>query len=72
MIKGTSHSAVQSGETPVTVARRELLNCPPLLPDYMRGVDRADQMIGLDVGQGSGEGSHINECAVLNSYVLDS
>ena len=57
------------------------VECPPLLPDYqkyMRGVDKGDQMIGLyNVGRRSKKWwrrlfSHVIECAILNSYILES
>ena len=54
--------------------------CPPLLPDYqqyMRGVDRGDQLIGYyNIGRRSKKWwkkvfSYIIECALLNAYLLE-
>ena len=54
--------------------------CPPLLPDYqqyMRGVDRGDQMIGCyNIGRRSKKWwkrvfSHLIECALLNAFILE-
>lgn len=82
----TLHVA-EASAGPTTVLRhqqdgsRVAVECPPLLPDYqqyMRGVDRGDQLIGLyNVGRRSKKWwkrlfSHIIECAILNAYILDS
>ena len=57
------------------------VTCPPLLPDYqqyMRGVDRGDQLIGYyNVGRRSTKWwkrcfSHLIECSLLNAHILDS
>ena len=57
------------------------VKCPPLLLDYqqfMRGVDRGDQMICLyNLGRRSKKWwkrlfSYIIECSILNAYVLQS
>jgi len=54
--------------------------CPPLLPDYqqyMRGVDRGDQLIGCyNIGRRSKKWwkkifSYIIECSLLNAYILE-
>ena len=54
--------------------------CPPLLPDYqqyMRGVDRGDQLIGCyNLGRRSKKWwkrvfSYIIECSLLNAYILE-
>ena len=54
--------------------------CPPLLPDYqqyMRGVDRGDQLVTYyNLSRRSKKWwkqcfSHLVECSLLNSYVLD-
>ena len=80
----TMHSAESS--TPVTVKRtnqdgsRNDVPCPPLLPDYqqyMRGVDRGDQLIGCyNVGRRSKKWwkrvfAHTLECSILNAYILE-
>jgi hypothetical protein len=80
----TMHRASLS--TPCTVKRktvtgdREDVVCPPLLPDYqefMRGVDRGDQLIGYyNVGRRSVKWwkrvfSYLIETSILNAYVLD-
>ena len=80
----TLHTAESS--TLVTVKRtsqdgsRNDVPCPPLLPDYqqyMRGVDRGDQLIGgYDVGRHSKKWwkrvfAHILECCMLNAYILE-
>ena len=69
-----------------TVRRKNLdgsstdVPCPPLLPDYqqyMRGVDRGDQLIGCyNVGRRSKKWwkrvfAHLIECALLNAYILE-
>ena len=54
--------------------------CPPLLPNYqqyMRGVDRGDQLIGCyNIGRRSKKWwkrvfAHLIECALLNAYILE-
>ncbi|XP_065891659.1 piggyBac transposable element-derived protein 4-like [Dysidea avara] len=54
--------------------------CPPLLPDYqqyMRGVDRGDQLIGCyNIGRRSKKWwkiifSYIIECSLVNAYILE-
>ena len=54
--------------------------CPPLLPDYqqyMRGVDRGDQLVGYyNIGRRSKKWwkkvfSYMIECALLNAYLLE-
>ena len=80
----TIHKAQAYEQT--TVKRRQAdgtqidVNCPPLLPDYqqfMRGVDKSDQMISCyNVGRRSKKWwkrgfSHIVECSILNAYILD-
>ena len=51
------------------------IQCPPLLPDYqqfMRGVDRGDQLLQHRETLQEMVFSHVIECSVLNSYVLES
>ena len=70
---------------PCTIRRRNQdgsrldVPCPPLLPDYqqyMRGVDRGDQLVGFyNVGRRSRKWwkrcfSYLLECSLLNAYVL--
>ena len=70
---------------PCTICRRNQdgsrldVPCPPLLPDYqqyMRGVDRGDQLVGFyNVGRRSRKWwkrcfSYLLECSLLNAYVL--
>lgn len=72
--------------TPTFVDRRNqdgsktAVSCPPLLPDYqqyMRGVDRGDQLIGFyNVGRRSKKWwkrifAYIIECSLLNAYILE-
>jgi len=72
---------------PCTIRRRNQdgsrvdVPCPPLLPDYqqyMRGVDRGDQLVGFyNVGRRSRKWwkrcfSYLLECSLLNAYVLHS
>ena len=69
--------------TPTTVkldGTQDEITCPPLLPDYqqyMRGVDRGDQMIGCyNVGRRSRKWwkrvwSHVIECCALNAHILE-
>ena len=54
--------------------------CPPLLPDYqqyMRGVDRGDQLISCyNIGRRSKKWwkrvfSYIIECLLLHAYILE-
>ena len=56
------------------------ITCPPLLPDYqqyMRGVDRGDQLIGFyNIGRRSTKWwklifAYIIECSLLNAYILE-
>ena len=83
----TLHRAEMAADDPVTLKRRQAdgtridVECPPLLPDcqaFMRGVDRSDQMICFyNIGKRSKKWwkwvfSHIVECAILNTYILDS
>ena len=58
---------------------REAVTCPPLLPDYqafMRGVDRADQLIGYyNIGRRSKKWwkrvfGYVIEVAALNAYII--
>lgn len=72
--------------TPTLVDRRNpdgsktAVSCPPLLPDYqqyMRGVDRGDQLIGFyNIGRRSKKWwkrifAYIVECSLLNTYILE-
>ena len=74
-----------TSSSPVTVQRREKdgslrnVECPPLLPDYqayMRGIDRADQLMGYyNVGRRSKKWwkrvfAYLLEVSILNAYVL--
>ena len=82
----TFHRAEASGSQQPFVKRRkfdgtqENVVCPPLLPDYqeyMRGVDRGDQLhTYYNIGRRSTKWwkrifFYIVECAILNAYVLD-
>ena len=72
-------------EAPGVTVRRQNLDgtatdvpCPPLLPDYqqyMRGVDRGDQLIGCyNIGQRSKKWWNkifIIECSLVNAYILE-
>ena len=79
----TMHLGASRGDT---VKRRNPdgrsvdVSCPPLLPDYqqyMRGVDRGDQMVGYyNIGRRSKKWwkkvfLYIIECALLNAYLLE-
>ena len=80
-------STLHVGESRGATVRRKNLDgsstdvpCPPLLPDYqqyMRGVDRGDQLIGCyNVGRRSKKWwkrvfAHLIECALLNAYILE-
>ena len=79
----TMHVGASQGDT---VKRRNPdgtstnVPCPPLLPDYqqyMRGVDRGDQLIGYyNIGRRSKKWwkkvfSYIIECALMNAYLLE-
>ena len=81
----TIHVA-RAGSAPATVRRRDEVGsledvmCPPCLPDYqqyMRGVDRGDQLIGYyNIGRRSRKWwkrvfSYLVEVAALNAYVLE-
>ena len=83
----TAHTAVQPSGRVVRVLRREpdgsLVGraCPPCLPHYvqfMRGVDRGDQLSSYyNIGRRSKKWwrrlfFYLVECCVLNAYVLDS
>ena len=72
------------GATPATVVRHRPLRgdeevlCPPLLPHFMRGVDRggsADPILYNAAGRRSKKWwkcvfAHLLEVSILNSYVL--
>jgi len=73
-------------DEPVTIKRKNPdgsqldVECPPLLPDYqqyMRGVDRGDQLIGYyNIGRRSVKWwkrcfAHLLKCSLLNAYILD-
>ena len=82
----TMHSATLSGSLPTIMRRnkdgsQEPVPCPPLLPDYqqyMRGVDRGDQMIGYyNIGRRSRKWwkrcfAHLIECSLLNAFILNT
>ena len=73
-------------DEPITIKRKNLdgsqldVECPPLFPDYqqyIRGVDRGDQLIGYyNIGRRSVKWwkrcfAHLIECTLLNAYVLN-
>ena len=70
-------------DEPITIKRKNPdqldVECPRLLPDYqqyMRGVDRGNQLIGYyNIGRTSVKWwkrffAHLIECTLLNTYVL--
>ena len=75
---------VARASSPVTVQRREKdgslrnVECPPLLPAYMRGIDRGDQLMGYhNVGRRSKKWwkcvfAYLLEVSILNTYVLQN
>ena len=82
----TMHNATMNGDLPTIMRRnkdgtQEAVRCPPLLHDYqqyMKGVDRGDQMIGYyNVGRRSRKWwkrcfAYLLECSLLNAYILYS
>ncbi len=76
---------VAEASSPITVERcdkdgtKRNVQCPPLLPDYlkfMKGIDRGDQLMGYyNVGRRSRKWwkrifSYLLEVSLLNAYVL--
>ena len=82
----TMHCATLNDSLPTVMRKnkdgtREAVPCPPLLKDYqqfMKGVDRGDQMIGYyNIGRRSKKWwkccfAYLVECALLNAFILNN